>query len=257
MKIKWKGDHERTCLSDNFDSRGWIRTDNDDWNIFWASVNTIGHIFNVRKEGQRLNDNQIISHFPNYFELTKKDLMVRNIKRYTRNLMRQQKLQQKLNNKVADSSEGDYQNQIDDEFLIPASYLLPADYTMFVEEFRRRPKSYWIAKPTNGATGRGIFILNRIEQLPKRKGKNDLSMIVSRYIDHPLLIGGKKFDLRLYVLVTSFRPLQMYIGDGFARFCNTEYTTDPHSMQNRFIHLTNVSIQKQSRDYNHSHGGKW
>ena len=32
--------------------------------------------------------------------------------------------------------------------------------------------------------------------------------VVSRYIEDPLLIGGKKFDLRLYIVVLNYKPLQ-------------------------------------------------
>lgn len=33
----------------------------------------------------------------------------------------------------------------------------------------------------------------------------------SRYLDNPYLVGGKKFDLRIYALVTSYNPLRVYL----------------------------------------------
>lgn len=72
------------------------------------------------------------------------------------------------------------------------------------------------------------------------------------------MIGGKKFDLRLYVLVTNYKPLKIWMySKGFARFCNETYTTDVAEMENMFVHLTNVAIQKYSDKYSDKHGGKW
>ncbi len=71
-------------------------------------------------------------------------------------------------------------------------------------------------------------------------------------------MGGKKFDLRMYCLVTSYRPLKAWIySAGFGRFCNEQYTSDIAEMDNMFIHLTNVAIQKYSDKYSQDHGGKW
>lgn len=35
--------------------------------------------------------------------------------------------------------------------------------------------------------------------------------VVSQYLDQPLLLGGRKFDLRIYVLVLSYVPLVVYL----------------------------------------------
>jgi len=67
--------------------------------------------------------------------------------------------------------------------------------------------------------------------------------VISRYIDQPLLVGSKKFDLRIYVLVTSYRPLKVWLSSqGFARFCNEKYSYEVADMENMTIHLTNVAI---------------
>lgn len=193
------------------------------------------------ESGYRLTDQQIINHFPNHLELTKKDLLVKNCKRYKKDLEKDIHKPTQNAHKYID--------------FLPVSYTLPGDYNLFVEEFRRNPQNVWIMKPTDKARGIGIFIINKLQQIKKwsRDAKmNSFSYansrdtyIVSKYIDNPLLIGQKKFDLRLYVLVTSWKPMVAYRHEmGFARFCAVKYTNDFDELDNNFIHLTNVSIQK-------------
>ena len=71
-------------------------------------------------------------------------------------------------------------------------------------------------------------------------------------------MGSKKFDLRIYVLVTSYRPLKVWLSSkGFARFCTEKYSHDMRDMDNMMMHLTNVAIQKDGEEYNSEHGSKW
>lgn len=58
-----------------------------------------------------------------------------------------------------------------------------------------------------------------------------------------MLINGHKFDMRIYVLVTSFNPLECFIyKEGLARFSTVPFSLDPKKMTNRLIHLTNYSV---------------
>lgn len=135
--------------------------------------------------------------------------------------------------------------------------LTVSDYNMFVEEYRKNTQTTWIMKPCGKSQGAGIFLINKLSKLKKwsREARSNAfnpqttsskeSYVISRYIDNPLLIGGKKFDLRLYVLVTSFRPLKAYLFKlGFCRFCTVKYDTSVTELDNMYVHLTNVSVQK-------------
>ena len=110
--------------------------------------------------------------------------------------------------------------------------------------------------------GRGIYLIDDISEV----NVDDLS-IVSRYIANPLLINGHKFDLRIYVLVTSVEPLRIYVfKEGLARFATQVYSTQSGQgcKDNKFVHLTNYSINKKSSNYmqgddleNDDFGFKW
>lgn len=49
-------------------------------------------------------------------------------------------------------------------------------------------------------------------------------MIASEYISNPLLIDDYKFDLRVYVAITSINPLRVYMyEEGLTRFATVKY----------------------------------
>lgn len=102
----------------------------------------------------------------------------------------------------------------------------------------------WIMKPIGKSRGRGITLVNDISQVVYAE-----PMIVQKYLKNPYLIRGYKFDMRIYVLVTSFKPLEAFIfNEGFARMSTEQFTLDPQDIKNAYIHLTNFSIQKHNID---------
>uniref|UniRef100_A0A8C0FDS8 Tubulin--tyrosine ligase-like protein 5 n=1 Tax=Bubo bubo TaxID=30461 RepID=A0A8C0FDS8_BUBBB len=63
-------------------------------------------------------------------------------------------------------------------------------------------------------------------------------------------ISDFKFDVRLYVLVTSYDPLVIYLyEEGLARFATVRYDQASKNIKNQFMHLTNYSVNKKSGDY--------
>ena len=88
-------------------------------------------------------------------------------------------------------------------------------------------------------------------------GGDGKQWIVEQYIDRPLLLRGFKFDLRLYVAVTSIVPLRIYLHkEGLARLATEKYVAPSdidgggaESMSHRYMHLTNYSINKRNKAF--------
>lgn len=200
---------------------------------------------------------QRLNHYRNGRELCRKDLMAKNMKRRRRAL----------------EKEGKNEEAAAYDF-IPTTFVLPREYSMFVEEFKK-VGGVWIMKPIGSAQGKGIFLFTRLSEISEWKtdykgyrpgptapkggddGKEIEAYVVQKYLQYPLLIGGKKFDMRLYALVTNFSPLKVYqYRRGFARFTNSRYSSDVQDIYNGFVHLTNVAIQKTAENYDERTGGK-
>ncbi|XP_063144982.1 tubulin monoglutamylase TTLL4 isoform X1 [Candoia aspera] len=188
---------------------------NNDWLGCWGHhMKSPG--FRIVKEHQKLN------HFPGSFQIGRKDRLWRNVS----------KMQLRFGKK---------------EFnFLPQSFILPQDIKLLRkawEDCGSRQK--WIVKPPASARGIGIQVIHKWSQLPKRR-----PLLVQRYIHKPYLIGGSKFDLRIYVYVTCYDPLRVYLfKDGLVRFASCKYSSSMKSLSNKYMHLTNYSINKKNIEY--------
>ncbi len=139
---------------------------------------------------------------------------------------------------------------------MPLTYALPHEFNSFVSGYQAIQKlagnnsvNYWIIKPVGLSRGRGISLVNDIANVSYSQ-----PIVIQRYIADPLCFMQYKFDLRLYVLVTSFSPLEAFIyKEGLARFGSRQYSNRPEFLHDRRIHLTNTSIQKEFNDIDRSH----
>jgi tubulin polyglutamylase TTLL5 len=128
---------------------------------------------------------------------------------------------------------------------MPQQFVSPSQNAELQAAMRRQKGQLWIMKPKASSQGKGISVISSFDEIPRGAGLK--ALIVQQYIQDPLLIDGYKFDLRVYVALTSVNPLRLYVYDeGLVRFASERYdTTD---LKNVFSHLTNYSINKRNND---------
>ncbi|KAJ8404425.1 hypothetical protein AAFF_G00336920 [Aldrovandia affinis] len=115
-------------------------------------------------------------------------------------------------------------------------------------------KPTFIVKPDGGSQGDGIYLIRDPSDLRMISGAHSKQAVVQEYIQKPLLIDKLKFDIRLYVLVKSLDPLEIYIAkEGLSRFCTEPYQEPSQKNLNQvYMHLTNYSLNVQSSNFVHS-----
>ncbi|XP_060575183.1 probable beta-tubulin polyglutamylase isoform X1 [Ruditapes philippinarum] len=187
--------------------------------------------------------NQLVNHIPNSQLLTNKLGLLNSLKSYER---------------ITLSTKGRLPRLKMTEFH-PETYRL--DDKTDREEFLRTYKEseIWICKPTGLNQGKGIFlirsrkevdeILNEQEQKKqqsKKPGLPVMNRIVQRYITNPLLLEGRKFDVRAYMLIASTVPFLILFHQGYVRLCCHEYEADNMDLGR---HLTNQFVQKKNPNY--------
>ena len=109
-------------------------------------------------------------------------------------------------------------------------------------------KNVWIVKPGGLSRGRGVHCIDQLNDILSNV-KPCNQTIIQKYIENPLVINGRKFDIRQWVLVTDLNPLTIYLFDTpYIRFGAENYNID--DFKNVFSQLTGNSIAKHSEKFN-------
>jgi tubulin polyglutamylase TTLL6/13 len=190
-----------------------VEKDSKNWNLKWVDTYVDTDQLTIMSPYQKIN------HYPGMCNITRKNLLGRNLQR------------------LAKAFPEEYS-------FFPRTWLLPSEYNDLKKDMKLG--KHYIVKPEASCQGKGIFIINSIEQINK-----DDHYVVQSYLTNPYLIDSLKFDLRIYALVYGVDPLRIFIYDqGLARFATEKYL-EPNStnFRNMYMHLTNYAINKNSSKF--------
>ncbi|CAF4326806.1 unnamed protein product [Rotaria socialis] len=235
--IFFAGTDKARVITEILEERGWSRTRDHSITNFtmkWCLANQVD--WTQFQEGK-----QLINNIPGQLAFSDKINLWYTIKDYLHNRR---------------NSDG---NHI--QTFLPMTFVL--DDESEVVEFLRSYKKHnrtWICKPRYSYAGRGIFVIsvnsdlnaifkfqigngNRIQYQPRLPG-----YLMQEYISRPLLIKGRKFDIRVHWLVAWTKPLLVFYNHN-ASAVRLSLNLYREFDFDRATHLTNLSVQENHYRY--------
>ena len=71
--------------------------------------------------------------------------------------------------------------------------------------------------------------------------------VIQKYNENPLLVLGRKFDIRVWVLVTDWNPLIVWMyKDPYIRFAANDF--DLNDIENKYSHLSNNTVSAECEE---------
>lgn len=215
-----------SIVTRTLEAGGLRPTSRADYNILWQK--RFMNPFQMRS----LHPQQRVNHFPGMNNLTHKDQLVHTVRTAS-----------------ARAVKAGHPEAAVDRFL-PTTWLLPDE--MDALEASWVDGRVLILKFGISARGEGIQLTSRLEDVraaAAAAAAEGVTLVASVYVTSPYLVPagstGRKFDLRLYVLVTSVDPLRAYWhSEGLARFASSPYQLSFDNLAERAVHLTNYTVNK-------------
>ncbi len=219
MKRAWFGG-KREPIQDRYfrdalDPNHWREGDAEDWQTCWFTGMPKPAVF------EQLDATKTVNHIPGNNSLTVKSNLYATLAAAHERLIAQE------------GTDGERPRRLR---FFPTVYSMPQDYHAFLAAAWAAPDKRWILKPKNGSRGKSIRLITDPAAVPAGD-----RWMVQEYLDRPHTMFGRKYVLRLYVLITSVDPLRVYLyHEGSAKLASAAY--DPDDSDNLYAHLTNPDV---------------
>ncbi|MFO8141391.1 MAG: amylase [Marinobacter sp.] len=222
----WMGGN-RSYEQDRFfeqslDTTVWQKAESESqWDACWYTGMPDPEFF------RQVGPARTINHIPGNNALTVKSRLYRSLMELRARVERQQQGASHLTDRLA---------------FVPGVFSMPEDYHAFQQAALDNPGKRWMLKPKNAARGKGVQLVGDPAEVPMEP-----SWMVQEYLENPHTMHGRKYVLRLYVLISSLEPFRVYLyRQGFAKLASAPY--DEENANNPYSYLTNPDINALNLD---------